>query len=376
MLPLVDHPTITPARDRIFQVIDRGTACGIVVHLAFIPLFMWLGLAVLAWVNVASVATWFAARTYNRRGAHAVAAGLVAAQVVVHAVLAVSFAGWGSGFHYYMVPVISFVLFAQDIPTRSTLLLSIGTGALYVALRLFAADNPAGLDPHVLDALQTVNIVIPLGTLGLITYAFRMASVDAERRLAELAMTDTLTGLPNRRYMLEILDMQQARFERGRTPFSLVMTDIDHFKFINDDGGHECGDAILREIAEVFKDTLRAQDVVARWGGEEFLILLPETGTEGVAVAAEKLRRAIEDHEFMFDGTRYYVTVTLGTTAHDESSSMDQSIRRADQALYQGKAAGRNRVVSATEGPLADPGQTHELPLPAGGLRDRAERPA
>lgn len=384
---LVDEqrPNLASAGDRISRVIEWGTYSGIGAHLLFIPLFVWMGVPLLAWVNVASVATWFAARYVNRQGNHALASGLITAEVVIHTVLTVMILGWDSGFHYYMVPIISFVLFSQGIPTRSTLLLSIGTGLLYVVLHLVAADNPRGLDAGLITGLELVNIVVPLSTLGLITYSFRLASIDSERRMAELAMTDTLTRLPNRRYMLEILDMQQARFDRNRTPFSLVMTDVDHFKFINDDGGHECGDQVLRDISQVFKNTLRAQDVVARWGGEEFLILLPETGAEGVEVAAEKLRQAVEDHEFKFNGTRYYVTVTLGTSVHGEGCSMDESIRRADQALYAGKSAGRNRVVAATpEQPLADPAETHELPVPADRSADKAtvrsvrpsERPA
>jgi diguanylate cyclase (GGDEF)-like protein len=168
---------------------------------------------------------------------------------------------------------------------------------------------------------------------------------EAIEQLHMAAMTDPLTGLRNRRYMTMKIQEEMVRFKRTRRLFSLVIADIDHFKDVNDQYGHECGDEVLRRVADVLRLGVREQDAVARWGGEEFLMLLPETESSGAALVAEKLRRAIEETAGQCLGQTIAVTMTFGATAYDESANMDTTIREADNALYLGKQRGRNRVV-------------------------------
>jgi diguanylate cyclase (GGDEF)-like protein len=169
----------------------------------------------------------------------------------------------------------------------------------------------------------------------------------AEEQLALAARADPLTGLMNRRAMLEQLDYQVARFQRNDTPFVLILADLDHFKSVNDTLGHDAGDQALIEIAERLKSGLRAQDLVARWGGEEFLILLPDTDLEGGLVVAEDLREAIAAQAVTIGGETLRLTLSLGVAGYCARKSLNECIKAADTALYRAKVQGRNRVVPA-----------------------------
>jgi diguanylate cyclase (GGDEF)-like protein len=166
----------------------------------------------------------------------------------------------------------------------------------------------------------------------------------AEEALARAAKTDPLTGLMNRRAMLDHLDYQRARTERSRIPFAVVLGDVDHFKRINDTLGHDVGDRVLAEVARRLRAVLRAQDLVARWGGEEFLLVLPETDLPGGLHAAEKVRAAIGDSPFAALDEGLPVNMSLGVALFAAGRSVDRALKAADDALYRAKRGGRDRV--------------------------------
>ncbi len=168
----------------------------------------------------------------------------------------------------------------------------------------------------------------------------------AEKELQEAARTDSLTGLSNRRDFIEKFNFEISRFKRNNKPFSIVMGDIDYFKKINDTYGHVCGDTVLQKIAALMRASLRHQDSVGRWGGEEFIILLPETGLQGGVQSTEKIRRRIQSEQFDHDGKSFTVTMSFGVSLYDHSLPMEKIIKTADERLYKAKAAGRNRVVA------------------------------
>jgi diguanylate cyclase (GGDEF)-like protein len=161
-----------------------------------------------------------------------------------------------------------------------------------------------------------------------------------------VAITDELTGLRNRRYIVERLEEEFQRAKRTGRPLSLIMLDIDHFKKINDAHGHLFGDVVLRVVSTRMKETLRKHDLIGRVGGEEFLIICPESSLEDTVVVAERIRRIIHG-ETISDGVREAaVALSAGVTmlmASDRSS--DTLFSRADTALYKAKERGRNRVV-------------------------------
>lgn len=171
---------------------------------------------------------------------------------------------------------------------------------------------------------------------------------EAERILY-LSRHDPLTGLLNRRSVMEKLEEEGQRCKRTGGRYATIMLDVDKFKDFNDLHGHECGDLVLKGIAEAMSATVRATDSVSRWGGEEFLILLPDTSAEGSFLLAEKIRKRIEEKEIAFGAELFKVTVTAGIAVfRGGEDGPGDCVRRADKALFMGKAQGRNRVVAAS----------------------------
>ncbi|MEN1759575.1 GGDEF domain-containing protein [Anoxynatronum sibiricum] len=172
---------------------------------------------------------------------------------------------------------------------------------------------------------------------------------EANRELEYLSRFDTLTSLPNRRDITEKMEYQLRLSNRNQQPFGLLMVDVDHFKKFNDHFGHQCGDYVLKALAELMLSLKREQDSVARWGGEEFILLLPDTDLRGTMVMAERLRSAVENHSFNDGVNRHQLTITVGATVFDLlSEQIDHTIRKADTALYWGKEQGRNRCYAYT----------------------------
>jgi len=169
---------------------------------------------------------------------------------------------------------------------------------------------------------------------------------EANKRLEELAVTDPLTGAFNRRRLFELLEAERARVQRGAEPMSALMLDIDFFKKINDTHGHAAGDAVLRELVERCRSALRTTDAICRYGGEEFVAILPLTPLPGAANLAERLRAAIAGAPVAYSGTPIAVTVSIGVAAYRPNETVEETLARADRNLYTAKDTGRNRVVA------------------------------
>lgn len=195
----------------------------------------------------------------------------------------------------------------------------------------------------------------------------RLRRLQAELReknatLARLSTTDAVTGLHNRRYVAEFLSLEVLRAVRYRTPLSVMLLDIDHFKQVNDARGHRIGDAVLQVVADTLRGGLRATDLAGRYGGEEFLVVLPQTGLAGAGMLAERVRGAIEATAIEV-GTPapLSVTVSIGVAELGHAArSAEELVEHADSALYAAKDAGRNRVAAAgvdsPDGSRVDPG--------------------
>jgi diguanylate cyclase (GGDEF)-like protein len=168
---------------------------------------------------------------------------------------------------------------------------------------------------------------------------------EQAKKLEQLATKDYLTGLSNRRDFQVKASREVKRYSRNKKPFAIIMIDIDHFKQVNDTNGHDFGDSVLVATARALEKMLRAQDVVARWGGEEFIALLPETDAVGAKHASEKIRIALAACRHHSEDGLTSVTATLGIAVFDGSGSIEDCIKRADNALYLGKERGRNQVV-------------------------------
>lgn len=164
---------------------------------------------------------------------------------------------------------------------------------------------------------------------------------QAEEEIYLLATTDGLTGIANRRQFAIIMTREVERAKRYGAPMSVVMYDIDYFKHVNDTFGHDVGDAVLQTLTGLVKENIRAQDVPARWGGEEFMVLMPHSSLEAARDAAEKLRQQIAAHHFDKCGQ---LTVSFGVATFEPQDDLNSLLKRVDDALYRAKAQGRNRV--------------------------------
>jgi diguanylate cyclase (GGDEF)-like protein len=169
---------------------------------------------------------------------------------------------------------------------------------------------------------------------------------DAYARVDELSRTDDVTGLPNRRGLTPELERELQRAARSGREFTVALVDLDDFKSLNDAQGHQTGDRVLAEVAHVLRALIRAHDMVGRWGGDEFLLVLPETGIDGARRLCEALREKIAASDLGVGEPGRVTTVTAGLALCRGGDSSDDCLQRADAALYRGKAAGRNTVVS------------------------------
>jgi diguanylate cyclase (GGDEF)-like protein/PAS domain S-box-containing protein len=165
-----------------------------------------------------------------------------------------------------------------------------------------------------------------------------------EARLEHLVNTDALTGLASRRRILEQLELEFGRATRYASPLTLLAVDLDHFKRINDTYGHAAGDEALRAFSAVLRSGLRNPDCAGRLGGEEFMVVLPETGQEEAHQVAERLRAAVEDLVVCLEKQIIRLTVSIGIASRDSCGSVEELMKAADHALYAAKDAGRNRI--------------------------------
>ncbi|WP_353153972.1 GGDEF domain-containing protein [Herminiimonas fonticola] len=178
----------------------------------------------------------------------------------------------------------------------------------------------------------------------------RIHNLEAKlEQMSELVREDQLTGSLNRRGLEDIFERELARAERRGTPLCIAMLDLDDFKKINDKYGHSAGDEALIHLVRVIKETLRSMDVIARFGGEEFLIVLPDTGMDEAIQTVTRLQRELTKQIFMHNHTRLLMTFSAGVALRNEQEDQKSMIERADKALYEAKRSGKNRVVAAAQ---------------------------
>lgn len=199
-----------------------------------------------------------------------------------------------------------------------------------------------------------LRVGVLVGVLLLALFALLYSRLRLGRRatrvLERAVRTDPVTGLGNRRDMVERIQQEMQRHGVSGRPFVVAMVDIDRFKTINDQHGHGVGDAVLAEVATRLRTRLRGQDSLARWGGEEFLLLLPDTGLAGGRVVAEKMREAVSGKPAVIAGVSVPLSLTLGLVEYAAGMSLDDCVNAADKAMYLGKRQGRDRVVVQTGG--------------------------
>ena len=242
----------------------------------------------------------------------------------------------------YWLPVLyGFVFMVFGVRTGA--IVSLALYGIAVASGLSHFIDPTGHSVQELLALGQAyvsNVVIIVVLIGVTTILQRQ--VRHSDRLEEQVHTDVLTGLPNRRLLGRLIAEEAARAERYRRPFSIVIFDLDHFKLVNDQHGHPVGDEVLKAIGPLLAGYVRETDTLGRWGGEEFLVLLPEMDVSAASQMADRLRQVVETASFPED---IHVTASFGAAQYRKGEAIADLLQRADKALYAAKDAGRNRVV-------------------------------
>lgn len=176
----------------------------------------------------------------------------------------------------------------------------------------------------------------------------RIHALEAKlQHMSELVREDQLTGSLNRRGLDDVFERETARADRRGTPLCIALLDLDDFKRLNDTYGHQAGDSALKHLVKIVKETLRTMDVIARFGGEEFLILLPETTVEAASQTMTRLQRELTKHFFMADNEKILITFSAGVALRQPNEDQASMVRRADHAMYEAKKTGKNRVVIA-----------------------------
>jgi len=173
-----------------------------------------------------------------------------------------------------------------------------------------------------------------------------MVSQRLQIDLTDLANTDKLTRIPNRHATQTFFEKEISRSQRAKSEFSILLIDLDNFKRVNDEHGHDMGDFVLVKAAQVFHSSIRKQDIVGRWGGEEFLIILPDTTVENAEKFAERLCHEISVTEFKDSNTSVEITLSIGIASSNSLESMDVIFKKADNALYKAKVTRDTLVVA------------------------------
>lgn len=331
---------------RLFIALNYLCYLGIIAHALFIPLFFKFGIPELAIVNIFSVLIWITSFSLNRAAFHSEAYALAAFEVVAHAILATFYLGWEAGFYFYFFSTVLYIFLNHKQIFRTMLIQSSLVLMTCIGLHIYThqPDFVSKISNNLLDVLYFTNLFVNFAAFGIQGYFFRKASTENDQKMELFATTDPLTGLFNRRKMLELVENEVVRFQRNQKPFLLAIADVDHFKQFNDNYGHDCGDYVLKKASDLLKDTLRQQDVVSRWGGEEFLIMLPDTDLEGGMAAFEKLRETVANTRYEYAKKTFSITITLGISRYDGQRDIDDTVKLADEALYKGKREGRNRI--------------------------------
>jgi diguanylate cyclase (GGDEF)-like protein len=251
-----------------------------------------------------------------------------------------------------MILIILFGMFGLP-PRVAYRMAAFGFASLASVMAWRAWATPERYDPRV-ELIHFVFAAIVMGStavlavrLGRLRARLSHQKAELEQALAlnkELATRDALTGLLNRRAMVELLGREHPRIQRGQGPLSVALLDIDWFKRINDGHGHAVGDEVLKRFATLLRGQLRQADALARWGGEEFLLLMPGTRLQDACAVLERLRAEVAAGGFEQLAAGLQVSFSCGVVQCDEGEQQDAAIDRADRALYRAKQGGRNRV--------------------------------
>lgn len=333
------------SRSPFWLMLRRIAVIAACADVMFMLVFLALGLPFLAWINVVSIGMYAAAYGLIGQRKNRPAVALMWSEVLLHSIACTLLLGWDCGAHYFLlvfIPAIALSRSQRQALGALVFLLVVYLGldaATQIVPRSYVVPAPelAGL-----RALCITVVFVMFAYTG--RYYFSQVT-DAETRLRHLATIDPLSGLWNRRHFLHVAHTETDRARRHGLPLAVALADIDHFKRVNDVHGHPAGDLVIRHVSELLRSQLRSSDVLGRWGGEEFILLLPSTDAAAAARMCDRLRVHVQDNPCTVDGVPLSVTLSFGVHPIDLDAGVERAVKLADEALYQAKQKGRNCTV-------------------------------
>lgn len=327
-----------------------------VIHILLALLFISVNIVPLVVYNFISCMVYFGLYYLTKNNLNALVTFFSFFEVSLCVFISSVFLGWDNGFYLYLVTLVPIGYFCKFRMIITKFLLSLWLLFSFMITYYYLNTNSA-LYPTKGDFVNIMfafNAILCFFVLSMMSYVYSKASNTSNIKLREknknlqiLASTDPLTGLLNRRSMFKKLEKSKILFDSEKEIFSLILIDIDNFKFINDDYGHESGDIVLNNICNIIKSTVRKDDTICRWGGEEILILLPNTDLSGGIAVAEKLRGNVEAYSTIIESSHINTTITAGVCCSSDGDTISELVKLADKCLYEGKAAGKNCVKSS-----------------------------
>jgi diguanylate cyclase (GGDEF)-like protein len=344
----------TAASSKTYLVTTIAMVLGVLNHLIFITIFYIYDITLLYYYNYISIAIFLALLvTVIKQKTITLVMILASIEILVHQVLAVSLLGWDYGFQYYIIAIPGLVLLGdfkyRSFPIATSLL----SGVTLIFIYFYSLTSPPVYQLEEIKAALYLFNLISVAALvavfnGLFAYFSRQHEAEllnAHEQLYITATTDSMTKLANRMKTFDLIKDQIVRAKRTGQPFTLAISDIDDFKEVNDNYGHIVGDEVIISIAQLMKNSLREQDIIGRWGGEEFMIVLPDTKITAGEEVLEKLRKNVSSYPVKTDGSSINITITLGAAESTEAETITDIIKHADDALYKGKRGTKNCTV-------------------------------
>lgn len=275
------------------------------------------------------------------------------AAVIAFIVVILHYYGWDTGIQHFLIMLLVLCFFSSYRQYARKILYAVVLCIVRLILFMIYQNRiPTwGLSSSQQDIVQVINTVVIFWCISVIAFIFSNNSQDLEGKLVEYnnqlqkqANTDTLTGLYNRRKAMEYLG-NMCKKNYSDMGFCISICDIDFFKKVNDTYGHEVGDKVLKQVADKFNETMHGHGLIARWGGEEFLLVFPECNGDDAYVKVENIRKEIKDMKIKGEGYDFGITMTFGLAEYDFQNDIKAMIKEADDKLYMGKERGRDIVI-------------------------------
>lgn len=328
-----------------WAVVRRSMLLAVAVHVAFGVLGLLIGAPELTYLQIVSVVVYAACYFLSFRGDRRVAAFLTYLDLLGHSTLAGWILGPESGFQFYSWILLPLLFTNPYRELKTKLYMALGFCVLFLTIdwALWHTTPVVIVSETALSAVRTFNIGCYLLATALAAIFHAKAVNDAQNMLRAAAETDALTGLLNRRRMSDRMQQELVRARSEHKPLAVMLLDIDHFKNVNDRFGHALGDEVIAKVGDALTRCVRRGDLVSRWGGEEFLVLMPGANETQARDAAERMRLEVAATSMGDQGL--FVSITIGIALWRAGESLDETLDRADTLLYRGKNNGRNCVV-------------------------------